>query len=47
MKFSINILALDTSKTKRFFVSYYQQYQRSFCASWRSGKTKHHPVFKV
>jgi len=45
--FSINILALDTLTTKRFFVSYYQQYQHSFCVSWRSGKTQHHPVFKV
>lgn len=40
-------MALDTLITKRFFVSYYQQYQCSLCVSWRSGKTQHHPLFKV
>jgi len=40
-------LALATLTAKHFFVTYYQQYQCSFSASWRSGKTQHHPVFKI
>jgi len=30
-------LALDTSTTKRFFVSYYQQYQ---CSFWPAGEVE-------